>query len=98
MTACTPQVVDLGRADRAHISWPVTGVGLSDAAYARLEAGAWLPLNISATNTVVGYFAGPDYPSPAPAVVVPASSHVQIRVVTVSESLTFEGGFIRLVQ
>jgi hypothetical protein len=96
MTYCAPQVQDLNRTDRVHIAWDTTGVtdGV-DQVYASIEGGPRLPLDIG-TNVVTGLFAGPDYPSPAPAHVVTTTSWVDLIVVTPTETLTFPGGFIRL--
>lgn len=95
---CQPQVVDLCRACRIHISWPVTGLDNTSQAEVQIEGGPWLPLSIAADySTVIGYFAGPAYPNPQLAVVIPQTSYTRVRIVTTTETLTFPGGFIRLV-
>lgn len=97
MSTCTTQAADLGRTDRIHISWPVTGVGAGDLAFISIEGGAWLPLVVAADlRTVIGYFAGPGYQVPGVAVVITRTSFVRIRIVTATETLTFGGGFVRL--
>jgi hypothetical protein len=98
MTDCMPQVVDLCRTCRLHVSWPVTGVGGTDVADASLDGGVtWVPLTLAGDQaTVIGYFAGPGYSPAGAAAVVPKTSHVTIRIITVTETLTFPGGFIRI--
>lgn len=97
MTTCMPTVTDLGRADRAHITWDTTGLNPdTDQAFIRIEGGPRKTLTVG-DGQVVGFFAGPDYPNPAPAIVVPGTSYTEIVVVTTLETLTFSGGFIRLV-
>lgn len=96
MTACLPTVTDLGRADRVHISWDTTGVPSDAQAWVRLDHGSRIALSVG-TDVVVGYFAGPDYPSPAPATVIPSTVYATIIIVTATETLSFPGGFIRLV-
>lgn len=95
MTTCLPTVTDLNRADRVHISWDTTGVPSDAQAWVRLDHGPRIALSVG-TDVVVGYFAGPAYPSPAPATVIPHTSYAQIIIVTTTETLTFPGGFIRL--
>lgn len=98
MTTCAPTVVDLCRACRLHISWPVTGVDGTTQALASLEGGAWIPLNVAADfKTVIGYFAGPDYAVPGAAAVVTRTSYVTVRIITGTEQLDFPGGFVRLI-
>lgn len=98
MTDCLPRVVDLCRTCRLHVSWPVTGVGLTDQVRASLDGGPWVDLNIATDlATVIGYFAGPDVVTPGAATVVSRTSHVMVQIVTTTETLTFEGGFIRIV-
>lgn len=96
MTTCLPTVTELGRGDRAHITWDTTGIDPdTDQAYVRVEGGPRLPLTVG-VNQVVGYFAGPAYPIPAPAIVIPETSYVEVVVVTATETLSFPGGFVRL--
>jgi hypothetical protein len=96
MTTCEPRVTELPRADRLHIAWDTTGITDSDTAEASLENGPWLPLTIG-TDKVVGYFAGPDFPTPGSAVVITRTSWARLRITTSTERLTFDGGFIQLV-
>lgn len=97
MSTCETQSVDLARNDRVHISWPVDGIGPTDLAQARLETGPWVPLVLAADGeTVIGYFAGPDFLVPGVATVVPRTSHVTIQIITATETISFDGGFIRL--
>jgi len=97
MTDCIPRVVDICRACRLHVSWPVTGVGSTDQPQASLNGGPWVALTLATDQlSVIGYFAGPDYPVPGAATVLPRTSHVTIQITTTTEVLTFEGGFLRV--
>lgn len=97
MTACAPQVVDLCRTCRLHVSWPVTGIDGSTQAKVSLDGGPWADLGIAPDYaTVIGYFAGPDFVTPGAATVVPDTAYARIRIITPTEDLLFEGGFIRL--
>lgn len=99
MATCAALAATLGRADRDFISWPTTGIapGGSFTVSVELEdSGSWWPLDIG-TNEVVGYFAGPDFPSPGGAHVVTETSHCKLRVVSDLISVTLDGGFIQLV-
>jgi hypothetical protein len=93
---CRQATWRLRRADRDYIGWPVTGVPLDAQALVSLEGGAWTALVVG-TDVVTGYFAGPDFVNPAPALVVPATSHVEMRIITGGVSVTFDGGYIQLV-
>lgn len=97
MSACvTSVVVDLGRGDRFDISWPIDGASDSAVAEVELEeSGTWWQLTI-ADGFATGYFAGPDFASPAPAHVVPATSHAMIRVTDGRTTVLRDGGFIRV--
>lgn len=98
MTTCLPRVVDLGRGDRVHISWPVTGVEAGNIANASLDGGPSVPLNLATDlKTAIGYFAGPNFQTPGAAVVVAHSAYVTVQIITSTETITFDGGFIRLV-
>jgi len=98
MTDCLPQVVDLCRTCRIHISWPVTGVDATNQAKASLDAGPWVDLAIAPDlASVIGYFAGPDFVTPGAATAVARTAHFIVKIPTTTESLIFEGGFIRLV-
>lgn len=98
MTACaTAKVVDLGRADRFDINWPIPGVADTASASVELEeSGTWWTL-IVAAGLATGYFAGPDFISPSPAHVVTATSHVKIKIIDGRRTEVRDGGFIRLV-
>ena len=45
---------------------------------------------------MIGYFAGPDFQTPGAAVVVAHSVYVLVQVLTATETVSFDGGFIRL--
>jgi hypothetical protein len=96
ITCAARSFTTLGRKDRDYISWPVTGVALTDAADVSLEGGPWWPLAVG-TGEVVGYFAGPDFPVPGVAHVVATTSHAEIRISNAVISVTFDGGFVQLV-
>lgn len=96
---CTvaPTVFDLGRAERLDISWPIDGQ--SDTATAEVEleeSGTWWALTI-AGGFATGYFAGPQYSTPAPAHIVPKTSHALIKVTDGRITVIRDAGFIRLV-
>jgi hypothetical protein len=97
MSQCmTKGVVDLGRADRIDISWPVDGISGSATAAVELdESGTWWAL-IIADGLATGYFAGPDYPSPSPAHVVATTSHARLKIIDGRVTVVQDGGFIRL--
>lgn len=96
-TSCTPQIVDLCRACRIHVSWPVTGLDNTSQAEVQVESGLWQPLTVAGDYaTAIGYFAGPAYANPQSAIVVAQTSYLRVRVTTPTEVLTFPGGFIRL--
>jgi hypothetical protein len=97
MSVCvTLDVVDLGRAERRYIDWPITGQSADAVASVEVEGdGAWHPGAIG-NGYVTGYFAGPDFVSPSPATVVAATSHVRIRIVDGPVTTINDGGFIRL--
>lgn len=98
MTVCTPGVVvDLPLADRWYIDWPISGQSDTATAAVELEAsGTWHSLVISG-GYASGYFAGPSFVTPGLAVVVPVTSHCLIQVIDGPITITFDGGFIRLV-
>jgi hypothetical protein len=96
MASCTPIYPKLGHADRNFISWPTTGItsGGDFTVTVELErSGVQWPLTIG-VDEAIGYFAGPDYPSPGLAHVVPTTSHCELHVVSSQVSVTLEGGFI----
>jgi hypothetical protein len=88
----------LHRKGRVHFAWPVTGLVAGDTVAAELESsGTMIPLSLTPDlSEAVGYFAGPGFVTPAPAAVVPITSHVTIWVTTSSDKLPFDGGFIQL--
>jgi hypothetical protein len=99
-TSCPgSRAVRLRRFDRDYIAWPISGMQVNAAAYVELEGdGQWHPL-VSGPGEVLGYFAGPDHPSPAPAVVVPTTSHCEIRVITGGVTqVTLDGGMIAVTR
>jgi hypothetical protein len=93
---CTRQDVQLNRGDRVFISWPVTGLTDTTTASVSLEGGPFITVDV-AVGEVVGYFAGPDFPLPGAARVVPTTSHAMVRIMTDEIQETFDGGFIWLV-
>jgi hypothetical protein len=90
---------DLNRAGRINITWDARGI--SDTASAAIEIegdGVWHPLEIELIpGQLVGYFAGPDFPSPSPAVVITHTSWCRIRIIDGGSTVFRDGGFIRLI-
>lgn len=98
---CSSRWAELGRADRDYIDWDVTGLDDNPdfpfTATVELEGnGIWLPLQVL-PSMLRGYFAGPNFVTPGAAQVISGTSHCRIRVVNALVSLTFNGGFIALV-
>ena len=89
-------IIDLPVGDKILIGWPVTGATSADAAEVSLDDGPFTTLVIG-DGEALGYFAGPENPDPAGAVVVATTSHVEIRITTATQRVTRDGGFIRLV-
>lgn len=90
---------ELGRADRNYIRWDASGLSNDTTAAVEIEGdGVWHPLEIELLPMkLVGYFAGPDYIDPSPAVVIPKTSWCRIRVTNGDVTVTSDGGFIRLI-
>lgn len=90
---------ELGRADQLYIYWDAKGLATGMSAEIEIEGdGQWHPLEIELTpGRVVGYFAGPDFPSPDPALVIPKTSWCKIRFTGGGTTETRDGGFIRLI-
>ncbi len=97
MSVCEPlEVVDLGRFDRIFIEWPIGGVSESASASIQLEGtGQWHPLVI-ADGWASGFFAGPNFPNPSPAIGVPATAHTVLRIVDGLIQVDRDGGIIRV--
>lgn len=96
---CGPgQWVEFRLTDRAPVVWPSTGLTAAAVVTARLETGAWFPLSFTfETGELLGLFAGPDNTTPAGAVVINGTSHVDIHIVDGDVDRIMDGGFIRLV-
>lgn len=97
---CGPTMwVEFDRDDRDWVEWHSSGLTEDATAVAELEnSGTWLALTVdSATGTISGYFAGPNFPIPAPAHVIPTTSHVTLRITDGGIRRDIDGGFIRLV-
>lgn len=97
---CGPTLwVEFDRDDRDYIEWGSTGLSSAATAAAELEnSGVWHNLTVDhQTGTLTGYFAGPNFPSPAPATVITGTSHVVIRITDGGIRRDIDGGFIRLV-
>lgn len=100
MRTCGPtRWVAFERHDRDYITWGSTGLSNDATASVELEnSGVWWPLTVNhATGELTAFFAGPDHPSPNPAHVVPATSHVNIKVNDGLVQRYLDGGFIHLV-
>lgn len=91
--------VGFDRTDRDYVTWSSSGLSGAATASAELEEdGVLHPLTINVdTGDLTGYFAGPDFPSPAPAVVFTTTSHVEVHVIDSGVHRTLDGGFLRLL-
>jgi len=99
VTTCVPAVVDICRQCRTHVSWPVTGVAETDIAQAYLD-GSSVPIALAIApdlQTVIGYFAGPDFATPGSATVLQGVTVVVIEIVTATETNRFPGGLLTVV-
>lgn len=100
--SCAKRWAELRKGDRDYIDWDVTGLDDNPdfpfTATVELEdSGIWLPLEVL-PGLVRGYFAGPNFPAPGAAHVIPVTSHCEIHLVNSLVSLTFDGGFIAIVR
>ena len=99
-TTCEPQLVwELSRRDQEMIFWDVDGLPGGATASVQLEgAGPWYPLVVGTDNMTLHILAaGPSFPTPTAALVVPKTSHCEIRIVSGVLSKTLDGGYIKLV-
>lgn len=89
----------LSRRDQETISWDVDGLPAGATATLQLEGvGTRYPMVISTDRTLLQILAaGPDYPTPDAELVVPVTSHCEIRVTKGTLSKTLDGGYIELV-
>ena len=92
-------VWQLSRRSRQVIFWDVDGLPLDADASIQLEGtGPWRPLVINTERDLLStWAAGPDFPDPGDALLVPATSHVEIRVVAGMTTVFLDGGFIKLI-
>lgn len=90
----------LSRRGQDLIAWDVSGLPAGASASLQLEgAGTWYPLMISTARDMISVMAaGPLHPAPATGtIIVPTTSHTEIRVQTGPIDVYLDGGYIELL-
>lgn len=99
MTACVVQLTwaNLNRRDRIYIGWPILEAPEGATWTILIEGDAiWHSLTVQ-DEEAIGWFAGPDFPTPDGAIVVANTAHCELRCTAGNMQVTVDGGFIQLV-